>query len=36
MNKYQIEDLKKTIIKVLKRHGVKKAALFGSIVRRES
>ena len=32
----QVEDIKKTIIKVLRRHGVKRAALFGSIVRGEA
>jgi predicted nucleotidyltransferase len=36
MNKDQIEDIKKTIIKVLRRHGVKKDTFFGSIVRGES
>ncbi|NQE45981.1 hypothetical protein C5S31_08165 [ANME-1 cluster archaeon GoMg2] len=32
----QIEELKKTLIDVLKKHDVKKAALFGSIVRGEA
>ncbi len=32
MNKYQIEDLRDILIKVLKKYDVKKAALFGSIV----
>lgn len=34
-NEYYIQKIKKTFIKVLKRYGVKKAALFGSIVRGE-
>jgi len=32
----QIEELKKTLIDVLRKHDVKKAALFGSIVRGEA
>ncbi len=32
----QIDEIKKMLIKVLRQHGVKKAALFGSIVRGES
>lgn len=32
----QIEEIKKTIKRVLRKHGVKKAALFGSIVRGEA
>ena len=36
MNKIQIEDIKDLIIKILKKHGVKRAALFGSIVRGEA
>ena len=32
----QIEELKKTLVDVLKKHDVKKAALFGSIVRGEA
>jgi len=35
MKEYQIEEIKKTLIEVLRKHGVKKAALFGSIVRGE-
>ena len=33
MNRDQIEEIKDTLIKVLKKYGVKRAALFGSIVR---
>jgi predicted nucleotidyltransferase len=36
MKEYQIEEIKKTLIEVLREHGVKKAALFGSIVRGEA
>ena len=36
MNADQIEELKKTLIDVLRKHDVKKAALFGSIVRGEA
>ena len=36
MKEYQIEEIKKTLIEVLRKHGVKKAALFGSIVRGEA
>ncbi len=36
MSKNQIEEMEKTLIKVLKKHGVKRAALFGSIVRGEA
>ncbi|MCK4735475.1 MAG: nucleotidyltransferase family protein [Methanophagales archaeon] len=36
MKEYQIEEIKKTLIDVLRKHGVKKAALFGSIVRGEA
>ncbi len=32
----QVEEIKKTIVQVLRKHGVKRAALFGSIVRREA
>ncbi len=32
----KIEELKKTLIDVLRKHDVKKAALFGSIVRGEA
>lgn len=32
----QIEEIKKPIIQVLRKHGVKRAALFGSIVRGEA
>ncbi len=32
----QIEELKKTLVDVLRKHDVKKAALFGSIVRGEA
>ena len=35
-DKKKIEKIKSTIIKVLKKYGVKKAGLFGSIVRGES
>jgi predicted nucleotidyltransferase len=35
MKKDQIEEIKKTLIEVLRKHEVKKAALFGSIVRGE-
>ena len=33
MDESQIDQRKKTLIEVLKRHDVKKAALFGSVVR---
>ena len=33
MNNYQVNKLKKSLVQVLKRHDVKKAALFGSIVK---
>ena len=36
MNDDRIDEIKKTLIEVLKQHGVKKAALFGSIVRGEA
>jgi len=36
MNKDQIEEIKDTLIEVLKKYGVKRAALFGSIVRGEA
>ena len=36
MKAEQIEELKKTLIGVLRKHDVKKAALFGSIVRGEA
>ena len=36
MKEDQIDEIKKTLIEVLKKHGVKKAALFGSIVRGEA
>ncbi|MBE9593715.1 MAG: nucleotidyltransferase domain-containing protein [Proteobacteria bacterium] len=32
----QIDKIKKTLIEVLRKHGVKRAALFGSIVRGEA
>ena len=32
----QVEDIKKIIIRVLRKHGVKKAALFGSVARGEA
>ena len=32
----QVEQIKDTIIEVLKKHGVKRAALFGSVVRGEA
>ena len=35
MKEKQIEKIKKTLIEELRKHGVKKAALFGSIVRGE-
>ena len=34
-NQHYIKDIKKTFIKVLKKYGVKRAALFGSIVNGE-
>ena len=36
MKEDKIEELKKTLIDVLRKHDVKKAALFGSIVRGEA
>jgi predicted nucleotidyltransferase len=36
MKEDQIDEIKKTLIEVLRKHGVKKAALFGSIVRGEA
>lgn len=36
MNRDQIEEIKDTLIKLLKKYGVKRAALFGSIVRGEA
>lgn len=36
MKEDQIDEIKKMLIEVLKKHGVKKAALFGSIVRGEA
>ena len=36
MKEDQIDEIKKTLIEVLKKHGVKKAALFGSVVRGEA
>lgn len=36
MKTHQIDEIKKMLIKVLMEHGVKKAALFGSIVRGEA
>ena len=36
MKKDQIDEIKKTLIDVLREHEVKKAALFGSIVRGEA
>ena len=33
MNNYQVNKLKKSLVQVLKKHDVKKAALFGSIVK---
>ncbi len=36
MKEYQIDEIKKTLIDVLRKHEVKKAALFGSIVRGEA
>ncbi|MCK4734733.1 MAG: nucleotidyltransferase family protein [Methanophagales archaeon] len=35
MKEDQIEEIKKTLIEALRKHEVKKAALFGSIVRGE-
>lgn len=32
---YEIEDVKNKILPILKRHGVKKAGLFGSVVRED-
>ena len=36
MSKDQLDELKKTLIDVLKKHEVKKAALFGSAIRGEA
>jgi predicted nucleotidyltransferase len=36
MNGDQIEEIKNVLIEVLKKYGVKRAALFGSIVRGEA
>lgn len=36
MKNDQINEINKTLIKVLKKHGVKRAALFGSIVTGEA
>ncbi len=36
MKEDQIDEIKKTLIDVLRKHEVKKAALFGSIVRGEA
>jgi predicted nucleotidyltransferase len=36
MREEQLKELKKTLIAVLKKHGVKKAALFGSFARGEA
>jgi hypothetical protein len=36
MKEDQIDEIKKTLIEVLRKHRVKKAALFGSIVRGEA
>jgi len=36
MNRDQIGEIKDTLIGVLKKYGVKRAALFGSIVRGEA
>nr|QNO51592.1 hypothetical protein FJOHDBIG_00041 [Methanosarcinales archaeon ANME-1 ERB6] len=36
MKEDQIEEIKKTLIEALRKHEVKKAALFGSIVRGEA
>lgn len=36
MNRDQIEEIKDTLIEVLMKYGVKRAALFGSIVRGEA
>lgn len=36
MNDDRIDEIKNMLIEVLKQHGVKKAALFGSIVRGEA
>lgn len=36
MKTHQIDEIKKMLIKVLREHGVKKAAFFGSIVRGEA
>ena len=33
MNNYQVDKIKRTLIQVLKKHDVRKAALFGSIVK---
>ncbi len=36
MNEKEISQMKKKMVKVLKKHQVKKAALFGSFARREA
>ncbi|PXF51814.1 MAG: hypothetical protein C4B55_05555 [Candidatus Methanophagaceae archaeon] len=36
MKQEQIEKIKKTLIEVLRKYGVKKAALFGSVARGEA
>jgi len=36
MKEYQIDEIKKTLIEALRKHEVKRAALFGSIVRGEA
>ena len=36
MKEDQIDEIRKTLIDVLRKHEVKKAALFGSIVRGEA
>lgn len=36
MNEKQVSQLKKKMVTVLQRHGVKKAALFGSVARRQA
>ncbi len=33
--RYEIEDVKKKVVPILKHHGIKKAGLFGSVVRGE-
>ena len=36
MKNHELEEIKKIIIEVLRKYGVKRAALFGSIVRGEA